>query len=755
MNSKCIERVTNQEFYFKPNDDLNLNSLFKSNQKFCILAGSGISLDPPSNLLTGFQFTESIIKYFIPKIHQSNILNLTKYDRDGMRDDGDFLRFEQLIEYLTKYDPDLRVLDYFSECKIPNQNHLFLAQMLLQNHIVMTTNFDCLIEHALQEVGVPLNKIHPIINDVDWELEEPNRDDSIRIFKLHGSILNIRTQTRCLDSLKATIKQISGGEGQLFQLEQNKRKVVEEKLKKYDLIVLGYSGLDDFDVGPTLWNIPSNQRIIWIKHNQKVNLKNIKIESIFSRKRLMDAKPIIKQDRNAQYLLKFISTQSREAINIFRITVNTEELIRYLWNKYTHEELKELPRSIKQVNFQDFLAILKLSEPEKWALTGKIYNDRSLLNESKIAYLKAIEISDNNNELEIKADCLSNLGWVLNRQLKKQQAMEYFRKAEEIYEKLPLVQGHIVNLNMMGVILTNNEEYEKALEVYEKAFRLSIQIDDLQLKAISLNNIGHVHGNKRNIKLAMDCFQQAFIINKEIGELHALGDNLINIADSYYNLRNFSKAKKKYKEAMEIGEKIGSLSMKGTCLPRIAQVLNIEHDIHGAIRNYKQALSFIDQLGTLASKFHILSRIGDAFQRIRQFKNALHYFLQAEQLFDQIRDDHLIKIYPIVKEIGKYTLKVQLLNNIGIIYGSLGENQEGLKFFKIALQYLDKVRKPEWIGASYQNLGWMYYNMKKHKKALHYLNRALKIFEEEGLTQPLLQTRRHIQMVKNDDMRPY
>ncbi|MFX0062341.1 MAG: tetratricopeptide repeat protein [Candidatus Hermodarchaeota archaeon] len=76
--------------------EITLETVFGAKDQFCFLVGSGISLDPPSNLPTGYQFTKAILEHLIPLEERANILRLMDPEREGMHDSGDFLRFEQL-----------------------------------------------------------------------------------------------------------------------------------------------------------------------------------------------------------------------------------------------------------------------------------------------------------------------------------------------------------------------------------------------------------------------------------------------------------------------------------------------------------------------------------------------------------------------------------------------------------------------------------------------------------------------------------
>ena len=184
-----------------------LSNILRSESEFCFLAGSGISIDPPSSLPTGFQYTNSLLEQLVPEEVLTDVLHLTASERDDMKATGDFIRFEELLEHVRTWDDDLHVLDCYAECTAPNINHMILAGLEQRGHKILTTNFDSLIEQAMLTAGVAAHNLHPAIHRNDWTLELPRGKHCV--YKLHGSLMDLRNGEDCRISLQATLSQIS------------------------------------------------------------------------------------------------------------------------------------------------------------------------------------------------------------------------------------------------------------------------------------------------------------------------------------------------------------------------------------------------------------------------------------------------------------------------------------------------------------------------------------------------------------------
>ncbi len=107
-------------------------------------------------------------------------------------------------------DPNLRIIDYYSECDRPNLQHFFLADMIKKVYFVFTTNFDFLLEYALLQSGIAKEDIIPIITREDFEQfkgpYELLKQGKKAIYKIHSSTKNIIENESTHESLISIIR---------------------------------------------------------------------------------------------------------------------------------------------------------------------------------------------------------------------------------------------------------------------------------------------------------------------------------------------------------------------------------------------------------------------------------------------------------------------------------------------------------------------------------------------------------------------
>src|ERR1044072_5800137 len=169
-----------------------LSLLPDSGTSLAILAGAGISLDSPSNLLAGRDFMDAVLSRIMPKeIDSDTAQSLISVPSDRHFRPGEYIRFETLMGELvqSRIDPDLHVLDCLDECEHPNFNHYVLAELVRRGSVVMTTNFDRLIEVAYQRTAKPGElPLRVVYNDAQFPSDGPSHSKEPVLWKLHGSL---------------------------------------------------------------------------------------------------------------------------------------------------------------------------------------------------------------------------------------------------------------------------------------------------------------------------------------------------------------------------------------------------------------------------------------------------------------------------------------------------------------------------------------------------------------------------------------
>jgi tetratricopeptide (TPR) repeat protein len=166
-------------------------------------------------------------------------------------------------------DPELRAMSVFSTCEEPNYYHAYLARMLAEGAVVMTTNFDNLIEIACRRKGIPYDLV---VTESDFEEYTSSPSSFCRpLIKLHGGYDAMRADGAILrgsQNIRATLPQV-GRSYPAFR----RTKLAETLSQVFftrRVVVLGYSGSDDFDIMPALYQLTDVRGMLWMDYDRQL-----------------------------------------------------------------------------------------------------------------------------------------------------------------------------------------------------------------------------------------------------------------------------------------------------------------------------------------------------------------------------------------------------------------------------------------------------------------------------------------------------
>jgi tetratricopeptide (TPR) repeat protein len=687
--------------------NLSIKDLIGKQTDLTFLVGAGCSVDKPSCLPAGRSMMNSIINYTCAKSEIEKIKKLKE------------LRFEQLIETVRdRLDEDLKTIDYYGLCDRPNIQHFFLVDMLKKDNFVITTNFDFLIEYGLLKSGIPREDVIPVITKEDF-IENDNPYEIINegkkpIYKIHGSTRNIIKNENTKDSLIATIKAFgSNKEGKnVFQLESFKQPLFSNITIDRSLVIMGYSGSDDFDIIPTLKALTNIHDIIWINHSENLEINEEKIMEIDFK----TLKSIDFLDRNLEKVYRLLQgiKMTNNADHVYLVNVNTTSMV---------NELLDFAPKLSSENFSitpiDWFnkSIEKPSEIVKYYIPYKIYLDFDNWSDAsrcaEIMHKIALKTGDKYWEL----NTLIDMGEIFRIKGEFSKALKNFESALEIAEKLGTLTGKLVVLNNISNIYQKQGKYKEALKNYEKALKSAEKVGDLSRKATILNNIGMILRSKSTYDEALENYQDALNIAEQLGDLSAKVIYLINVGEIYRIKKEYEKAISHYEEASEIAKNLGDMMGRADSLNNIGQVYRDRGHFSDALNYYQQSLEINEQLDNLSGKATSLNNIATIYYIEKNYQKALEMFQE---------------VYQIDGKIGNLSETSTALNNIGEVYRITGNYSDALNYFEQALEIDNKLGNLSAISITQNNMASIYYSQEQYNEALKLYEKSLKIDKQLG-----------------------
>jgi len=662
------------------------------NDPLTFLVGAGCSINSPSSLPAGRAMMDAIIEHVSTKQDCKKLVNLSE------------LRFESLVEIVRdNVDPTLKTIDYYAECDKPNLIHYFLAKMIEKGNFVMTTNFDLLIEHAMINSGIPSKDIRIAITREDFEiLKNPKKlyeEGQKTLYKIHGSTKNLLTNESTKASLIATIQAFgSNKQGQnVFQVEPFKRELFDNISKGRTLIVIGYSGSDDFDVIPTLKVLHELKSVIWIDHITSDDSKIYEVEGsgVGSRKKVDQILIDIKGKTNIPH--------------VYKVEMNTSEFSKLVSSS---------GYSISNVNFnltpQAWLKENVKVEDEsiRFLIPQQIYHDYNLYEDSLRCARQLLKFAKKtrNSTLEVRAMILE--GKVLDSSGKHTDAIKIFKNALSQAKSLGNEEWIAAALNNIAIVFNSQTSYSEALDYFKQALQLFESQGSLNEQGIVLRNIGSILKNLNQNSEALDYSLKALRISETLGKLSDKGDLLMIIGMIEVSMGKIEDAIKHFEESLMINDqlhdydgKMGSLNVLGDLMMKLG-------DFNQASIYLQNALTISKTIKDSSGEASTLNNLGMLHTKLSNFAEATNFLNQAQK---------------IAKNCGDTIAEANSSANIGLVYYYQGQMDKALKIWENTLKIYEKSGYEFGKANIYINMGDVYYQKQKYKKSSQVLEEALKI----------------------------
>ncbi len=515
-----------------------------------VFCGAGISLN--SGLPTVNQFVPYLMKVLGLSDKELEILMGPKLN--DLR-----LPFESLIEILGESGKIDKILDIFDGGE-PNTTHLFFAKLAKVGKVrtIVTTNFDRLFERALRDEGVEYNLFYKEdeFKDINWN------DDRLRLIKIHGSVHD-------KNNMAITIKRIAD-----HILSDKRADVIRNVFssgKHRNILIMGYSSSDVFDINPIVETIESHhKKVFYIQHQSIENDSRNEEISILKTKN-----PFIRFQKSV------------------RIYCDTNDLVKALWGRLLLDGYMDQHSLTNwQSNITDWAQPVGDFPHRQLSIVGRIFANISEFLIS-IRYFEEIgRISINKNDdlgLWLALYNLGNVYDICEDHLKTIIYQDYAVKLARQYKD----PGRELNaLHVLGNGYRKIENFPKAFENYNDALRIARSKEFLNRRSEGaiLGSLGNLFLAVKDPK-AIGYFNEALEIARSQEISDKLGEEamLVGLGLSYCNLKEYQKAIEDYfLKALKIAVLMGDRIEEGKVLGNVG-------DAYLNFGNFSRAYDYLDK----------------------------------------------------------------------------------------------------------------------------------------------------------------
>lgn len=432
-------------------------------------------------------------------------------------------RFEGLVEEIAKLnDPDFTLTQVFAS-RTFNELHSAIAAFLRAGSSVVTTNFDNCIELATHDVSTACVAFDG--RDLDGV---PARRPMLA--KPHGShpLTDGAPRSQLVASI-AAISMTTGG----FALLPHWRTLLRSLFDDRVIVVVGYSGSDDFDLTPLL--LESTPRaVLWICHDAEATEHECDPQSV----------PHLEHFRAALPMRVFLGSTRTILLGAAR-AIGARPIV---------------GKPSPSLSVRDFLASRFPTEAEKLELLHLVFLYfglyeavlRPVQNDTPglmLQQMKALFRLGRHGELIELVQRLPFESMTPGEQYEAHyfysSALSYMgrvddavREAEAAVEAAAqhTVVGRMNALNQLGGTYVQAGHTDDAERAFEQALALQRERPHIATEATSKWGLASVYGMRNEIQRSLDMFLQVRDVFRSLGDDMNHGWADYNCADAYMNL---------------------------------------------------------------------------------------------------------------------------------------------------------------------------------------------------------------------------
>lgn len=500
----------------------------------------------------------------------------------------------------------------------PNANHLLIAKLAKLGYIrtIVTTNFDLLIERALEKEGLCENEDFRVFRSeeeficLDFENLAAELRDAIAVFKIHGSADRE-------ESLRATLHAIASN-----ALSPARMDIIRYLFSRGDhdrVLVLGYSCTDFFDITPQIESLRDEplKEVILVQHASSESLRFAdNVEDVRNKKernpfKRFSGKRVI---CNTDVITSGLRDSCPEPIGSLDSGASAFD-----WKKALANLAAQLGAKKGVANYTSGLLCLKISN---------FHTAREFL----YAALSELEDIDQFDGLTAFT-CRHALALTFVQQGQNRQAI---KSAEEAFSAAAGMQDQnrleASLCETIGNAHTELGEFELASKSYEAALDKIATSDDprdLGIRSFCYGGLGNVLIFQNNPEEARNYHGEALNIALYLGDKPFELRCHVNLGNAWLCEHRVEEAIKEYQNALNTAKLIGDIAAQAGCYVDLGLA-------SAEAGHLKKAVTWLDEaldIAEVSEDYTVVPRCyagyGKVYSQLYKFKRAIKCYDMA------------------------------------------------------------------------------------------------------------------------------
>jgi CHAT domain-containing protein len=271
------------------------------------------------------------------------------------------------------------------------------------------------------------------------------------------------------------------------------------------------------------------------------------------------------------------------------------------------------------------------------------------------------------------ARALNCLGEAAYHRQRPDQALDFYRKAQALWDRLGDPRGQAETLRFQGYVYSDLSRFELAQSCYERARSLWISLGDKRQQAITLVADARLRLRRGEYQEALKGFDNALTLLQPMGDAVWEGSSLAGMARAYRDMAENRSALKYLDRALRLFQTGGLNANAAGTLAALGETYLALGDDGSALKQFDRALALADARGIQYWKAKALQSIGTVYLVRHQAREAAQYLERSLTV-----QESLDAAYP--------RLRARTRADLAEAHGVLGEHSVALKYFNEAIE---------------------------------------------------------------------
>jgi CHAT domain-containing protein/Tfp pilus assembly protein PilF len=300
------------------------------------------------------------------------------------------------------------------------------------------------------------------------------------------------------------------------------------------------------------------------------------------------------------------------------------------------------------------------------------------------------------------------------------QAINIFRIAQSVAEKIGDQPGLATALYGIGLAYSRQDNYDLALEHLQKSLQLAEAIQDKNRIARALNAVGFVYQSQGHFSLAIDSYRKSLEIARLQGDKISIAAALGSLGNIYDDQNNYSSAAEFYQKSLayyrESGGQRGEIG-EALILNSLGKIQRDQGNLDLALMFYQESLSLKVKVGSSEEQARTLYEIGSIYLSKGAYKLAEEFYRKCLALSEAVDAKAVIAWSYIA---------------LGDLFFAQGDHNLALEYYKKSLEMSEAIGAKKAAGDALDSMTEAYLIQGKPAQALESAERALEIAEQIG-----------------------